>query len=79
MTANAGYFTFFARRNAEVSVKVLNGCSSNGSFGVYTRGQTNVYVVVTVTDSRTGAVKIYTNPQGSLFRPVRDTRAFETC
>ena len=62
-----------------MTVKVLNRCSSNGSFWVHARGQTNVYVVVTVTDSWTGAVKIYTNPQGSPFRPVRDTRAFETC
>ena len=77
--ANAGYFTFFDRRNAEMTVKVLNRCSSSGSFWVHARGQTNVYVVVTVTDSWTGAVKTYTNPQGSPFRPVWDTRAFETC
>ena len=79
ITADVGYFTFFDPRNIEMAVKVLNGCSSNGSFWTYAGGLTNVYVVMTVTDSRTGAVKTYTNPQGAPFRPIQDTRAFETC
>ena len=35
-----------------------------------------VNVVVTVTGTQTGAVKTYTNPQGTAFQPIQDTAAF---
>jgi hypothetical protein len=62
-----------------VAVKVLNGCGSNGHFWTFAAGLTDVSVVMTVTDSQTGDVKTYTNPQGTPFRPIQDTGAFETC
>jgi hypothetical protein len=40
---------------------------------------TNVRVVTTVTDTANGAVRTYTNPQGTRFAPVQDTAAFATC
>jgi hypothetical protein len=40
---------------------------------------TNVNVVLTVRDTKNGAVKTYTNPQGVAFQPVQDTAAFATC
>ena len=40
---------------------------------------TNVKVDVTVTDTKTGQVKTYTNPQGRVFRTILDTQAFNTC
>jgi hypothetical protein len=40
---------------------------------------TNVKTVITVTDSQTGIMKTYTNPQGSPFAPIQDTAAFSTC
>jgi hypothetical protein len=77
---DTGYFTFFGSKNVEVAVKVLNGCSaSNGNFWVFAGGLTNVGVVMTVTDTETGTVKSYTNPQGTPFRPIQDTTAFATC
>jgi sugar lactone lactonase YvrE len=76
---DTGYFTFFDTGNVEVAVKVLNGCSSNGSFWIFAGGLTNVGVGMTVTDSQTGTVTSYTNPQGTAFRPIQDTTTFATC
>ena len=33
-------------------------------------------VLMTVTDTQTGEVRTYTNPQGTAFEPVQDTSAF---
>jgi photosystem II stability/assembly factor-like uncharacterized protein len=79
MTGDAGYFTFFDPANVEVMVKVLNGCGLNGNFWIFAAGLTDVNVVMTVTDRQTGAVKIYTNAQGTPFPPIQDTGTFATC
>ena len=79
MTGEAGYFTFFNPSNVEMVVKVLNGCSVNGRFWTFAAGLTDVSVVMTVTDSQTGDVKTYTNPQGAAFQPIQDIHAFATC
>ena len=42
-------------------------------------GLTNVGVTVTVTDTKTGAVKTYNSPINKTFAPVLDTSAFATC
>lgn len=77
---DTGYFTFFGSENVEIAVKILNGCSApNGNFWVFAGGLTNVGVTMTVTDTETGTVKSYTNPQGTPFRPIQDTAAFSTC
>ena len=57
-------------------VKVLNGCGVDSNYWVFAGGLTNVQVVMTVTDTQTGAVKTYTNPQGQSFLPIQDTLAF---
>ncbi len=79
LTGDAGYFTFFDPANIEVVVKILNGCSLNGTFWTFAGGLTNVSVVMTVTDSHTGNVKTYVSPQGMPFQPIQDTRAFGNC
>jgi hypothetical protein len=79
LTADTGYFWFFSSTNVEMVIKVLNACGLNNRFWVYAGGLTNVQVNVTVTDTMTGAVKTYTNPQGAAFRPVQDTSAFPAC
>jgi photosystem II stability/assembly factor-like uncharacterized protein len=79
LTGDAGYFTFFDPANIEVVVKALNGCGLNGNFWIFAGGLTNVSVVMTVTDSRTGDVKTYVSPLGMPFQPIQDTRAFATC
>jgi len=76
MTSDTGYLWFFADTNVEVVIKVLNGCGFNQRYWVYAGGLTNVRVHLTVTDTRTGAVKTYDNPRGAAFQPVQDTSAF---
>jgi hypothetical protein len=79
LAADSGYFWFFNSANVEMIVKVLNGCGSNGNYWVFAGGLTNVQVTLTVTDTQTGAIKTYTNPMGTAFQPIQDTRAFSTC
>lgn len=79
LTADTGYFWFFASANVEVLVKVLDACSFSQRFWVFAGGLTNVRTVLTVTDTETGRVKTYTNPQGAAFLPIQDTDAFATC
>ena len=80
LTSDTGYFWFFNDANVEAVVKVLNACaSSRPRFWVFAGGLTNVRVHLTVTDTRTGAVKTYDNPAGTPFQTVQDTNAFQTC
>ena len=75
-TSDTGTFWFFSANNIEAIVKVVNGCSFNQRFWVFAGGLTNVSVTLTVTDTVTGAVRTYTNPQGTAFAPIQDTNAF---
>lgn len=79
LTEDTGYLYFFDRKNVEVTIKVLNGCGLNSRYWVFAAGMTNVQVVLTVTDTKTGAIKEYTNPLNRAFRPIQDTVAFNTC
>src|SRR4029078_9935875 len=55
---------FLDPTNVEVNVKVLNGCGINGYFWVYAAGSTDQQVALHVTDTRTGAQKVYSSPFG---------------
>jgi hypothetical protein len=79
LTANSGFFWFFDANNVEVAVKVLNGCSVNGHFWVFSAGLTNLEVAMTVTDTATNKSKTYSNPQGTPFQTVADTTTFAAC
>ena len=79
LTADTGYFWFFDSSNVELVVKVLDACSLNQRFWVFASGLTDVEVTLRVTDTATGAVATYTNPQGTAFLPIHDTEAFATC
>lgn len=79
LTEDSGYFTFFDAANVEALVKILNGCGLNSRYWTFAGGLTDVNVILTVTDTQTGAVQIYTNPQGTPFQPIQDTNAFATC
>jgi CSLREA domain-containing protein len=79
LTDESGYFAFFDPSNVELTVKVLNGCGLGGHYWVFLSGMTNVGVQVTVTDTRSGAVKTYGNPLNRTFATVLDTSAFATC
>jgi len=75
ITSNTGAFWFFDPTNLELVVKVLDGRSVDGHFWVFYGSLTDVEFTLTVTDSQTGAVKTYFNPQGQL-ASVADTSAF---
>lgn len=79
LTPDSGYFWFFDPGNVELTVKVLNACTVNNRYWVFASGLTNLAVTLTVTDTQTGQVKTYTNPQGRAFRTILDTGAFATC
>jgi len=79
LTQDTGLFWFFGPSNIELTVKVLNACGPFGRFWVFASGITDVGVMLTVTDTNTGAVKTYNNPIGTPFQPRLDTSAFATC
>jgi hypothetical protein len=79
LTSDTGYFWFFGATNVEVVLKVLDGCGLNSRFWVFAGGLTSVRTTITVTDTKTGAVKTYSNPQNTPFRPIQDSAAFATC
>ena len=79
LTSDTGHFWFFGSNNVEVVVKVLDGCALSRKFWVFAGGLTNVNVVMTVRDVRTGTIRTYTNPINTAFQPIQDTSAFATC
>jgi hypothetical protein len=79
LTDDSGYFWFFNDDNVELITKVLPACPVNGAQWVFAAGLTDVRVDLTVTDTLTGAVKQYSNAQGSKFQPILDTSAFPGC
>jgi ELWxxDGT repeat protein len=75
LTADTGYFWFFAAANLEVIVKVLDGRPLNGNFWVFYGALSSVRYAVTVTDTATGLARRYDNFAGDL-ASVADTSAF---
>jgi len=70
-----GLFWFFSADNPELLVKVLDGCSANGSRWVFLSGGTNVGLIATVRDTATNEVHTYYNKDLTPFAPVQDTKA----
>ena len=79
LTHESGYLWFFDPANAEVNVKLLDGCVPNGRFWMFAAGTTDVGVTLSVTDTVTGQTKSYASPRGTPFLPILDTSAFATC
>jgi ELWxxDGT repeat protein len=75
LTADTGTFWFFDAANVELVVKVLDGRALNGHFWVFYGALSDVAYTLRLTDTMTGAVKIYKNPAGQL-ASVADTSAF---
>ncbi|MEO1087002.1 MAG: integrin alpha, partial [Acidobacteriota bacterium] len=71
--ADSGLFWFFSESNWELLVKVLDGCSFNDHFWVFSAATTNVEYTLKVTDTRTGAVRQYVNNLGVSAPAVTDT------
>jgi hypothetical protein len=70
---------FFSQSNTDILLKVLNACSLNDRYWVFSAATTSVEFTLTVTDTQRNAVKTYSNPQGKPFAPIQDTQAFATC
>ena len=79
LTDDSAYLWFFNASNVEAVIKVLNACSVNAKYWFFAGGLTNVQTEITVTDTSTGAIRTYLNPQNTAFRPIQDTAAFNTC
>ena len=76
---HTGLVWFFAEGNKEILVKVLDACRPFDRFWVFFAATTNVDFTLTVTDTRTGLTKQYTNVAGDAAEPVQDTLTFDTC
>jgi ELWxxDGT repeat protein len=76
LTADTGTFWFFDPSNVELVLKVLDGTGVNGHLWVFYGALSNVEYSVTVTDTQTGAARLYRNPQGRL-GSLADTLAFD--
>lgn len=79
LTADTGYFWFFAPSNVEVIAKVLNGCALGNHYWLFAAGLTNVGADLIVEDTQTGVNKAYTTAQGQVFAPILDTGALASC
>ncbi len=75
LTGDTGYFWFFSANNVEITLKVVDGRTFNGFFWAFYAALSDVAYTITITDMDTGAVKTYSNSQGSL-ASVADVRAF---
>lgn len=71
-----GTFWFFDPENLELAVKLIDGTEVNGHWWVFSASLTNVDYALRVTDTATGRVAVYENPQGT-FASRGDTAAFE--
>lgn len=69
-------FSFFDPDNWELMVKALDGCAINGHVWVYSSASTDVQYAMTITDTQTGARKVYGNPLGHVAETVTDGQAF---
>src|SRR5262249_24775956 len=56
VTGDTVYFWFFSDNNVEMVVKVVDGRAFNARFWVFAGGLTNVDVLMSVTDTKTGIV-----------------------
>ncbi len=75
LTADTGYFWFFAPSNVETVIKILDGRGVNGHVWVFYGALSNVEYTLTVTDTETGLTRQYYNPPG-LFASVGDVYGF---
>ena len=75
LTGDTGYFWFFSANNVEITLKVVDGRAFNGFFWAFYAALSDVAYTITITDMDTGAVRTYSNPQGTL-ASVADVIAF---
>ncbi len=76
-TDATAFFWFFGSDNIELMIKVLNACPIGSTYWIFSAATTNVQYTLTVTDSKTGLVKTYVNPQGTAAAAITDTNPFD--
>ncbi len=64
LTPKAGLFSFLSPDNIELVLKIVDGPTDNCHIWVYYGALSDVEYTITVTDTRSGAVKTYFNPLG---------------
>ncbi len=81
LSSQSGLFWFFDSANAEMLIKVIDGCDVPGlnAYWVFYAATTNVDFTLTVSDTATGVVKQYRNPLGLAAEPIQDVATFRSC
>ena len=78
-TDDSGLFYFFAPKNWEVMVKVLDGCDITGAFWFLAASTTDVGHILTVTDTKTMESRTYVQAMGGASPAIVDTEALDSC
>ena len=79
-TNETGLLWFVERDNWEILIKVLDGCSINGSMWVFGASTTDLGYSIEVADTVTGNVREYRNEPGRPAPAITDVTAFpEAC
>ena len=76
---DTGLFWFFDPANVELTVKVLDGCRTNGHYWVFVSSGSTVAYQIEVTDTLADRMRTYGKGSGSTPFLVSDTAAFLTC
>ena len=76
---DSGLFWFFDANNWEVLVKVLDGCSFNSHYWVFSAATTDVEYSLTITDLEQGGTASYSNALGVSSAATNDTQALSGC
>ena len=74
-----GLLWFFSPDNAELTLKVLDGCTFNQRWWVFVASASTVEYEVVVTDTLSGRVARYHKSLGATPSLIPDTNAFATC
>ena len=80
VSSETGLFWFFTPGNIELVVKVVDACTPPfDRYWFFASGLTDTEVTLTVADTWSGHTETYHHAGGTLFAPLADTGAFDTC
>ncbi len=79
MSADSGIFWFSSPENWELMIKVLDGCTLNNRFWVFSAATTNAEYSLRVRDTWTDVTRSWFNASGNPAPAVTETGAFATC
>jgi ELWxxDGT repeat protein len=80
LSAESGFFTFFAPESLEAIVRVVDGCAFNGRYWLMVAGLTDVSTRLRVRDVLHPGIEVSVErPEGVTYPPLVDISAFATC